>query len=205
MPWPSGRPFCELAFHRQHWQRTFCNSGCMVLHVPLVVTTGQQDRRHLLAEPFLTSHAVETVRPYVKWAYEPLRAEDVPGCDCAWLLLCDAATHGTGFHFHPDGRLDSRVPAGGGAQSEPRRFRRIRRRSTRSCMRWIPAEIPRWSPVLRSKRTADGMKSRAGRAPQCGCVPGPDSAALDISAQPPVVSRRSVACPAAARRSVGGT
>ena len=48
------------------------------LHVPLVITAGQQDRRHLLAEPFLTSRAVETVRPYVKWACEPLRAEDVP-------------------------------------------------------------------------------------------------------------------------------
>lgn len=47
-------------------------------HVPLVVTTGQQDRRHVLAEPFLVSRAVETVRPYVKWACEPLRAEDVP-------------------------------------------------------------------------------------------------------------------------------
>jgi benzoylformate decarboxylase len=48
------------------------------LHVPLVISAGQQDRRHLLAEPFLTSRAVETVRPYVKWAHEPLRAEDVP-------------------------------------------------------------------------------------------------------------------------------
>jgi benzoylformate decarboxylase len=47
-------------------------------HVPLVVTTGQQDRRQLLAEPFLTSRAVEVVKPYVKWACEPLRAEDVP-------------------------------------------------------------------------------------------------------------------------------
>jgi benzoylformate decarboxylase len=47
-------------------------------HAPLVVTSGQQDRRHVLAEPFLVSRAVETVKPYVKWAYEPLRAEDVP-------------------------------------------------------------------------------------------------------------------------------
>jgi benzoylformate decarboxylase len=43
-------------------------------HAPLVVTTGQQDRRQVLAEPFLVSRAVETVKPYVKWAYEPLRA-----------------------------------------------------------------------------------------------------------------------------------
>ncbi len=47
-------------------------------HAPLVITTGQQDRRHILAEPFLASRAVEVVKPYVKWAYEPLRAEDVP-------------------------------------------------------------------------------------------------------------------------------
>lgn len=47
-------------------------------HVPLVITTGQQDRRQILAEPFLVSRAVEVVKPYVKWAYEPLRPEDVP-------------------------------------------------------------------------------------------------------------------------------
>jgi benzoylformate decarboxylase len=47
-------------------------------HVPLVVTAGQQDRRQVLAEPFLVSRAVDVVKPYVKWACEPLRAEDVP-------------------------------------------------------------------------------------------------------------------------------
>jgi benzoylformate decarboxylase len=47
-------------------------------HAPLVVTTGQQDRRHVSTEPFLVSRAVEVVKPYVKWACEPLRAEDVP-------------------------------------------------------------------------------------------------------------------------------
>jgi benzoylformate decarboxylase len=47
-------------------------------HAPLVITAGQQDRRHILAEPFLVSRAVEVVKPYVKWACEPLRAEDVP-------------------------------------------------------------------------------------------------------------------------------
>jgi len=44
---------------------------------PLVVTAGQQDRRHLLAEPFLVSRAVEVVKAYAKWACEPLRAQDV--------------------------------------------------------------------------------------------------------------------------------
>jgi benzoylformate decarboxylase len=47
-------------------------------HAPLVLTTGQQDRRQVLAEPFLVSRAVDVVKPYAKWACEPLRAEDVP-------------------------------------------------------------------------------------------------------------------------------
>src|SRR5271156_4648212 len=34
-------------------------------HAPLVVTTGQQDRRQVMAEPFLVSRAVEVVKPYV--------------------------------------------------------------------------------------------------------------------------------------------
>ena len=48
------------------------------MRAPLVVTTGQQDRRQIMAEPFLVSRAVDVVKPYVKWACEPLRAEDVP-------------------------------------------------------------------------------------------------------------------------------
>src|SRR5215469_10224116 len=44
--------------------------------IPVVFTSGQQDRRQVLAEPFLVSRAVDCVMPYVKWACEPLRAED---------------------------------------------------------------------------------------------------------------------------------
>lgn len=45
---------------------------------PLVVTAGQQDRRHLALEPLLTGRLVELAKPYVKRSHEPLRAEDVP-------------------------------------------------------------------------------------------------------------------------------
>ena len=45
---------------------------------PLVITAGQQDRRHLALEPLLTGRLVELARPYVKWSHEPARAEDVP-------------------------------------------------------------------------------------------------------------------------------
>lgn len=35
---------------------------------PLVIMSGQQDRRHLAIEPYLFARSVELVRPYVKWA-----------------------------------------------------------------------------------------------------------------------------------------
>jgi benzoylformate decarboxylase len=46
---------------------------------PLVVTAGQQDRRHVALEPLLTGKLVELAKPYVKRSHEPARAEDVPG------------------------------------------------------------------------------------------------------------------------------
>src|SRR5882757_7758188 len=48
-------------------------------NVPLIVTAGQQTREMVLCEPYL-SNPDETLfpRPWVKWAYEPKRAEDVP-------------------------------------------------------------------------------------------------------------------------------
>lgn len=45
---------------------------------PLVITAGQQDRRHLALKPRLSGRLTELVRPYVKWSQEPSRAEDVP-------------------------------------------------------------------------------------------------------------------------------
>jgi benzoylformate decarboxylase len=46
---------------------------------PLIVTAGQQTRAMLLLEPWLTNvDATMLPRPWVKWAYEPVRAQDVP-------------------------------------------------------------------------------------------------------------------------------
>jgi benzoylformate decarboxylase len=45
---------------------------------PLLVTAGQQDRRHRALEPLLTGGLVELAKPYVKRSFEPVRAEDVP-------------------------------------------------------------------------------------------------------------------------------
>lgn len=47
---------------------------------PLIVTAGQQTRAMLLMEPFLTNiDPTQLPQPWVKWAYQPARPEDVPG------------------------------------------------------------------------------------------------------------------------------
>lgn len=47
---------------------------------PLVITAGQQTREMVLCEPLLTNRDETTLpRPWVKWAYQPVRAQDVPG------------------------------------------------------------------------------------------------------------------------------
>ena len=48
-------------------------------NTPLIVTAGQQTREMVLSEPYL-ANPNETLLPlpWVKWAYEPKRAEDVP-------------------------------------------------------------------------------------------------------------------------------
>ncbi|WP_226364769.1 thiamine pyrophosphate-binding protein [Pseudonocardia sp. ICBG162] len=51
-----------------------------VNRAPMVVVVGQQDRRHLAFEPFLTGRRLdELVRPHAVWVDEPGRAQDVPG------------------------------------------------------------------------------------------------------------------------------
>ena len=46
---------------------------------PLIITAGQQTREMIICDPLLTNRDETTLpRPYVKWAYEPKRAEDVP-------------------------------------------------------------------------------------------------------------------------------
>src|SRR6202051_4005761 len=47
---------------------------------PLIIAAGQQTREMILCDPYLTNRD-ETIlpKPWVKWAYQPVRAQDVPG------------------------------------------------------------------------------------------------------------------------------
>ncbi|MEO3793888.1 thiamine pyrophosphate-dependent enzyme [Nonomuraea sp. B10E15] len=50
-----------------------------VNRAPLVIIVGQQDRRHLALEPFLTGRLEGLAGDYPVWANQPARAQDVPG------------------------------------------------------------------------------------------------------------------------------
>jgi len=48
-------------------------------NIPLIVTAGQQTREMVLCEPYLANRDENLLPlPWVKWAYQPARAEDVP-------------------------------------------------------------------------------------------------------------------------------
>ena len=54
-----------------------------VNRAPLVVLVGQQDRRHLAHEPFLTGRLRSLAGEYPVWVDEPVRPQDLPGRSAA--------------------------------------------------------------------------------------------------------------------------
>jgi benzoylformate decarboxylase len=82
---------------------------------PLVITAGQQARSILPYEPFLfASEPTKLPEPYVKWAVEPARGEDVPGAIARAYYLAMQEPCGPTFVSIPVDDWDretERVPA----------------------------------------------------------------------------------------------
>jgi benzoylformate decarboxylase len=49
-----------------------------IARVPMVVTAGQQDLRHFLADPLLAADLVGLAAPVAKWCYQPNALDDLP-------------------------------------------------------------------------------------------------------------------------------
>ena len=62
-----------------------------VNRAPLVVLVGQQDRRHLPFEPFLTGRLAGLAGDYPVWVEQPARAQNVP--DAILRAEHEAETH----------------------------------------------------------------------------------------------------------------
>jgi len=76
--------------------------GCIITaflnKTPLIITAGQQTREMLLMEPFLTNRqAIELPKPWVKWSYEVMRPEDVPGAFMRAYAMATQAPAGPVF------------------------------------------------------------------------------------------------------------
>jgi benzoylformate decarboxylase len=64
---------------------------------PLLIVAGQQDRRLVLGDPVLSGDMVSAVKPWVKWAHDVQRVEDVP--NAARRAIQTALTPPTGPVF----------------------------------------------------------------------------------------------------------
>jgi benzoylformate decarboxylase len=65
---------------------------------PLLITAGQQVRPHITMQANLTNHrATEVPQPYVKWSFEPPRAEDVPAALARATYLASLPPQGPAF------------------------------------------------------------------------------------------------------------
>ena len=49
-----------------------------IARVPMVITAGQQDLRHILADPLLAADLVQIAAPASKWCFEPNSLDDLP-------------------------------------------------------------------------------------------------------------------------------
>jgi benzoylformate decarboxylase len=67
-------------------------------HSPLLVTAGQQVRAHITMQANLTNRdATRVVHPFVKWSFEPPRAQDVPAALARAIHTASLAPKGPAF------------------------------------------------------------------------------------------------------------
>jgi benzoylformate decarboxylase len=79
---------------------------------PIVVTAGQQARSIMPLEPFLfAQQAVDFPKPFVKWASEPARAEDVPAAIARAYYIAMQPPRGPTFVSIPIDDWERRCPA----------------------------------------------------------------------------------------------
>jgi benzoylformate decarboxylase len=94
-------------------------------HSPLVVTAGQQVRAHITMQANLTNRdATRVVHPFVKWSFEPPRAQDVPHALARAIHTASLAPRGPAFVSLPmdDWNMEAEEASGAvvSRTSEPR-------------------------------------------------------------------------------------
>lgn len=91
------------------------NAMCMIMtawynKTPLIITAGQQVREMILCEPLLTNIAPREVpAPFVKWSYEPVRPEDIPGAFMRAYVMALQPPDGPVFLSLPAGDMEKQA------------------------------------------------------------------------------------------------
>ena len=160
-----------------------------VNRAPLVVVVGQQDRRHLVFEPFLAGRLHGLAGEYPVWVDQPVRAQDVPGRGRAGVPRGSDGARPRA-RDRADGRL-ARSPPTTSARTRPRgrvvraAARRTPRRSTRS-RRSSRGAVAGARRRRGCGRPGDlGRARRARRAARRACLPGVVRRPRRLPAGPP--------------------
>ena len=143
---------------------------------PLIVLVGQQDRRQLAYEPFLTGRALERLAgDYPVWSSLPARAQDVPGA-IARAYNEALAQRGPALVVVPMGDWDEPadpqaagwpdrvVRARGGVRGGRERARGDDRRRALAGARGRPGRGQLARDGRRSRRSPSGSHARSGRS-----------------------------------------
>ncbi len=86
-------------------------------NTPLIVTSGQQHRELVIGDPYLGNReAITMPKPWVKWSYEPARAQDVPEAFMRAYAMALQPACRAGLPVGSHGRLEA---AAGPARPRP--------------------------------------------------------------------------------------
>jgi len=78
---------------------------------PMIITAGQHMREMLIHEPYLTNkNPYKQAEPWVKWSYEPARAEDVPAAFLRAYITAIQAPAGPVYLSLPMDDMDKECP-----------------------------------------------------------------------------------------------
>jgi benzoylformate decarboxylase len=164
---------------------------------PLIITAGQQTRDMLLIEPLLTNiDATSMPRPWVKWSYEPLRPEDVPGAIMrAWAVAMQPPS-GPVFLSLPLDDWDTEIEEADILRTvstrvgpDPRRVEEFARRIDDSSNPVLVygSDIARAQAWEAGVRFAEKLDAPVWAAPMNERTPFPESHPLYAGALPPAI------------------
>jgi benzoylformate decarboxylase len=149
-------------------------------NTPLIVTSGQQHRELLIGEPYLGNRdATALPEPWVKWSYEPARAQDVPEAFMRAYAVAVQPPAGPVYLSVPldDWNQPLAGPArvrtvSGRVAPDPDRLRLfVSRISASRARRWCSGR--RWTAAAAGMRRSRSRRSCARRStgPRCWTVP----------------------------------